>query len=166
MIVVACAVSLFFNPHLRICLLIFREKDRERNLNWLPPTCTPTGDQTCNLLVYGTTLQPTEPPGQGCVVSLVVLMFPGRKAEVSTKEEARGTEKCRVLEITGHQATAGACLSKAAARPLTLNSGTHWRLQRLLQEAPRECPPHAGHRAGAEKCGEWDWAARTEPAIR
>ena len=30
-----------------------------------PPACTLTRDRTCNLLVYGMTLQPTEPPGQG-----------------------------------------------------------------------------------------------------
>ena len=27
--------------------------------------CALTGNQTCNLLVYGMTLQPAEPPGQG-----------------------------------------------------------------------------------------------------
>ena len=45
----------------------FRERgrERERNINWLLPVHAPTGDRTCNLLVYGTPLQPTEPPGQG-----------------------------------------------------------------------------------------------------
>ena len=38
---------------------------RERNTDWLIPTCAPTRDRTHNLLVYKTTLQPTEPPGQG-----------------------------------------------------------------------------------------------------
>ena len=40
-------------------------RERERNINWLPPVHTLTRDWTHNLLVYGTTLQPTEPPGQG-----------------------------------------------------------------------------------------------------
>ena len=50
----------FFNPYPRICLLILereggRETDRhqyERNFDWLPPICTQTGDQTCNLSMY------------------------------------------------------------------------------------------------------------------
>ena len=37
----------------------------QRNINQLPPMCTPTKNRTCNLLVYGTMLQPTEPPVQG-----------------------------------------------------------------------------------------------------
>ena len=41
------------------------EKERERNLDWLPPICAPTGNRTCDLLVYGLTLQPVEPLGQG-----------------------------------------------------------------------------------------------------
>ena len=56
--------------------LNFREKGRERkrgrerdidmrNIDWLPPIHVPTADGTCILLVRGTTLQPTEPPGQG-----------------------------------------------------------------------------------------------------
>ena len=35
----------------------------ERNINQLPPICLLMG--TCNLLVYGTILQSTEPPIQG-----------------------------------------------------------------------------------------------------
>ena len=54
----------------------FREKG-ERNINRLPPLHTPSGDRTWNqgmrpdrdqthkLLLQGTMLQPTEPPGQG-----------------------------------------------------------------------------------------------------
>ena len=39
-----------------------REKHQcERNVHQLPPVHALTRDQTCNLLVYGTTLQPTEP---------------------------------------------------------------------------------------------------------
>ena len=49
----------------------------ERNINWWPPVHTLMGDWTwnlgmcpdresnCKVLVYGMTLQPTEPPGQG-----------------------------------------------------------------------------------------------------
>lgn len=38
---------------------------RERNIYQLPPVCTLTRNQTHNFLVYETTLQPTEPLGQG-----------------------------------------------------------------------------------------------------
>ena len=49
----------------------------EKNIDWLLPICTPAGDQNhnlvcaltsnrnLNLLVYGTMLQPTQPPDQG-----------------------------------------------------------------------------------------------------
>ena len=71
------------SPHLRVCSLILetqegKEKHQcEKNIDWLPPTCISTGDQsatrTCslmgnqthNILVQGKMLQPTEPPGQG-----------------------------------------------------------------------------------------------------
>ena len=39
--------------------------ERERNIDWLPPVYTLTGDQTLNLLVYTTMLQPTGQPSQG-----------------------------------------------------------------------------------------------------
>ena len=54
----------------------------ERNINQLSHVCAPTGDGTCNLgtcpardrtlnlLVYGTMLQSTEPPGQGSNIFL------------------------------------------------------------------------------------------------
>ena len=60
-----------------VCLFLILERGIERNINWLPSICAPTGDQTynlgcaltgdqiCNFLVYRTMLQPTEPPGQG-----------------------------------------------------------------------------------------------------
>lgn len=38
--------------------------DVRGNIDWLPSVCVPAGDQTRNLPVYGTTLQPTEPHGQ------------------------------------------------------------------------------------------------------
>lgn len=38
---------------------------RKRNIYQLPPVCNLTRNQTHNILVYGTTLQPTEPLGQG-----------------------------------------------------------------------------------------------------
>ena len=41
-----------------------REGKGETEIIQLPPTCTLTGGQTHNLLVSGTTLQPTEPPSQ------------------------------------------------------------------------------------------------------
>ena len=63
----------FFNPPLRIYLLILereegkeREREREietlmweRNMDWLPPICSPIRDQTHNLLVLGAMFQPT-----------------------------------------------------------------------------------------------------------
>ena len=62
--------------HWKICLLILRERERETSMGCLPYTsqletepttwvCALTRDQTCNLLVCGTMLQPTDPPGQG-----------------------------------------------------------------------------------------------------
>ena len=42
-----------------------RDREREREIHSLPPICSPTGDRTHKLLVYGTTLQPTESPSQG-----------------------------------------------------------------------------------------------------
>ena len=39
--------------------------ERERNIVFLPPVCSLTGDQTWSLLVYGMILQPTEPPSKG-----------------------------------------------------------------------------------------------------
>ena len=36
-----------------------RERERKRNICWLPPIRTPTWDRIPSLLVYGTTLQPT-----------------------------------------------------------------------------------------------------------
>lgn len=43
---------------------LMRERDRERNIYWLPPVRTLTRNQTHNFLAYRTTLQSTEPPGQ------------------------------------------------------------------------------------------------------
>ena len=63
-----------FTPHLRICLVIFKERGRERkletlkwerNIEWLLPVRAPTGDRTHNLLVYQTTLHAIESPCQG-----------------------------------------------------------------------------------------------------
>lgn len=36
-------------------------RERERNINQLLPILAPTGNQTCNLLLYRVMLQPTEP---------------------------------------------------------------------------------------------------------
>ena len=79
----------FFNPHPRMCLLILERKEgkeRERNIDVRetsigcllytpqlgiePATleCALTQNQTHNLLVYGMMLQPTEPPGQSCML--------------------------------------------------------------------------------------------------
>ena len=80
-------ITFIFSPHPRIFLLILQREEAierktetslwERNIDQLPPVCTPTGDQTHNLgmcpdqgsdpqlLVHGMMLQPTEPPGQG-----------------------------------------------------------------------------------------------------
>ena len=63
----------FLNPHQGTCLLILereegRERERERNIAWLPLIYAPTGDQTLNHSVYRTMLQPTElhwPGGKG-----------------------------------------------------------------------------------------------------
>ena len=60
-------VFVFLSPHQRTFFsLLFREREegKERSIDWLPPIHTRTGDRTCNLSVYGTTLQPTEPPLQ------------------------------------------------------------------------------------------------------
>ena len=87
----------FFNPHTRICFYRFerergrgREKEKKsmwetsmwnRNIYPLPSLGTPTRDQTCNLLVYGTTLQPTERPSPGesiiykMIISIIVFFF-------------------------------------------------------------------------------------------
>ena len=69
-----------------------RERERERIIHQLPPVCAPAGDPAPNLrmcsdwglnplrLVYGTMLQPTEPPGQGCLgfdTGTVVLLESG-----------------------------------------------------------------------------------------
>ena len=75
----------FFNPHLRICFLILergvnreggRERKREtsmweRNIDQLPPVCALTGEQTHNLLVFGTMLQPTEPPARALLFLII-----------------------------------------------------------------------------------------------
>ena len=62
----------FFNPYLKICLLILeREKYQcKRNISLLPALHALTGNKSRNLLVYGMTLQPTEPPSQchSCVI--------------------------------------------------------------------------------------------------
>ena len=77
-------VCIFYNPHLRICLLILeRGNEREKHKcerktkHWWPPihaptgikpatwVCVLTGNRTHNPLVYGMTLQPTEPPRWG-----------------------------------------------------------------------------------------------------
>ena len=45
-----------------------REKQQcEGKIDWLPPVCAWTRDQTLNLSVYGRTLQLTEPLGQGYI---------------------------------------------------------------------------------------------------
>ena len=78
------------NSHLRVCSLIFRErgreKQRQRNIDQLPPVHAPTGDRTCNsgmcpdrewncdISVCRTTLQSTEPPrpGQGRILAVAI----------------------------------------------------------------------------------------------
>ena len=51
-----------FNPYLTIHLLISGRKG-ERNINWLPPGCAPTGDWTHNLAMGG--IEPTIFPCTG-----------------------------------------------------------------------------------------------------
>ena len=46
----------------------YREGKREAINDWLSPACALTGDQTCNLSVYGTTLQLTDTPSQGPII--------------------------------------------------------------------------------------------------
>ena len=72
-----------FYPHPRILLLILERKEgterktamSERNIDQLPLSWAPTRDQTYNLVVYGTTLQPTEPPGQEWWTPLYIVAF-------------------------------------------------------------------------------------------
>lgn len=52
---------LFFNPHLTTCSLISEREGERQNIDQLPLI----GDGTINLLVHRSTLQLTEPPGQG-----------------------------------------------------------------------------------------------------
>ena len=68
------ALSYFFNPHLRICVLTLereegRERKRERKRinvrDKHQSVCPLTGDRTYNPLVRWAALQPTEPTGQG-----------------------------------------------------------------------------------------------------
>ena len=64
----------FFNPHLRMYLLILERKEervRERETHvrekhQLPPVCPSTGDQTHNLfgVLDKMMIPPTEPPSQ------------------------------------------------------------------------------------------------------
>lgn len=80
---------LFFGPYLRICFSLILEREEERgvrgretlmweNIHWLLPirlnrgsslhatwVCALTGNQTCELSVHGTILQPTEPHWSG-----------------------------------------------------------------------------------------------------
>ena len=52
-----------------------RERERDvRNIDLLPLVGSPTRNRTCNLLVYGTMVQPTELPSQG-MSDFFVLLF-------------------------------------------------------------------------------------------
>ena len=47
-----------------------REEGGERSINWLPPICTLSGDQTLISLVYGTMLQPLSHPARATFIAL------------------------------------------------------------------------------------------------
>lgn len=51
-------------------MLILEERkgEIERNIEWLPPVRSLTGNQTHKFLVYGMMLQPSEPPGQAAKI--------------------------------------------------------------------------------------------------
>ena len=56
-----------------------REKERNIdviNIDWLSSVCSLMGDQTNNLLVYRSILQPTEPPGQGFLTFYSLFLVP------------------------------------------------------------------------------------------
>ena len=81
----------FFYPHLRTCVLILergggRKKERERETYQLvascirsdgtepaPQACALTRNRTCDLSVYGTMLQPTEPHQPGLSSNLFTI---------------------------------------------------------------------------------------------
>ena len=82
-----------------------RERERERNIDWLPPVCAPTRDWTCNLSVYRTTLQPTDPLSQGSLGILYwfVLDFIWlKKCSVELGEGKWETEWIFPLALTPH----------------------------------------------------------------
>ena len=56
---------LFLSSPVDISSLLEREREREIGIKPSTQVCALTRDQTLNLLVYGTTLQPTEPHSQG-----------------------------------------------------------------------------------------------------
>ena len=113
-----------------------REKEKQRNTDVreniarLPPVCTPTGDETCNLLVHRTVFQPTELPGQD---SGIILSPPPTTAVPPShwrfSRQSPGPIKsgsCSLRTILG------------SAQPLPLNSVIHSFHQKLSssQEAP------------------------------
>ena len=112
---------IFFKPYPRVCLLIWerqregqRQRENVRNFSWLPLSRALTGDETHNLgvrpgqslnlslLVYKTTLQPTEPPSQGCSVKLFIslLLSSGRGSKNEEKRLYKwlSTKSFRVIK--------------------------------------------------------------------
>ena len=99
-----CASIFLFYPHLRTLFHCFLEREERgmeggrgrqggREKRWLPPVCALMGNRTCNLLVHGMMLQPTEPPGQGCVPVLFDFQVLGYSPpqRISSGKEFLGT---------------------------------------------------------------------------
>ena len=59
-------------------------RDRQRDINQLPPIRALTGDQICNLSVYGMMLQPTEPLGQGKLLLALSIPVPAPDSTQAT----------------------------------------------------------------------------------
>ena len=74
-----------------LCLFIYRGRERERNMDLLPPVCALTGNQTHNLSVYRAVLQPT---GHTCQSMFINERETERETETERdRERQRETER-------------------------------------------------------------------------
>ena len=98
----------------------FRKRGRERetstckrNIDWLPPICATTGDETCKvgmcldwnecvtLLVCRTMLQPTEPSAQNNNTDLLSYSLGDQKSKIFTGLKSRCQQGWFLLEALG-----------------------------------------------------------------